>query len=93
MKRAFGDTPAAVWIVLCALTFASVLWVEGGWWPRFAPLLVVLIAAFKSRLVILNYMEARRAHPLWRLFYETWNFAAAATIAIGYFIASSHGRP
>jgi hypothetical protein len=44
-------------------------------------------AAAKSRLVILHYMEANRAARHWRFLYETWNFAATATIVIGYLVS------
>jgi hypothetical protein len=44
----------------------------------------MLIAAAKSRLVILNYMEAHRAARHWRFLYETWSFAVTAAIVIGY---------
>ena len=83
MKGSIVDTPVVVWAVLCGLTLVSVLLVEGGWWRSIAPVIIVLIAAVKSRMVILNYMEARHARPHWRFLYEAWNFAAAATLVIG----------
>jgi heme/copper-type cytochrome/quinol oxidase subunit 4 len=84
MKACRGDRPVVVWIALCALTVLSMFFVESdGWWRAAAPVPVVLIAAAKSRLVILNFMEARNARPHWRFLYEAWTFAAAATIIIG----------
>jgi hypothetical protein len=88
MKRPFVAPPVAIWFALCTLTLVSVVLVETSWWRSFAPLLVVLIAAVKSRLIILHYMEAKRARPHWRFLYETWNYAVAATIIIGFLIDS-----
>jgi hypothetical protein len=75
--------PILIWLVLCGLTALSMLLVEGDWWRAAAPVPLVLIAASKSRLVILHFMEARHARPHWRFLYEAWNFAAAATIILG----------
>jgi heme/copper-type cytochrome/quinol oxidase subunit 4 len=83
MKRQWS-APEVVWCILCGLTVLSVALVEGGWRRSLASILIVLIAAIKSRLVILHYMEANRAARHWRFLYETWNFAVSATIIIGY---------
>lgn len=87
MKRSLGDIPILVWASLCTLTMASVLLAEWGGWRSATPVLIVLIAAVKSRMVILNFMEARHALPHWRFLYEVWNFAAAATLIMGYMLA------
>jgi heme/copper-type cytochrome/quinol oxidase subunit 4 len=79
-----GMKPVVVWCLLCGLTLLSVALVEGGWHRSAAPIIIVVIAAVKSRLVILHYMEANRAARHWRFLYETWNFAVTATIVIGY---------
>ncbi len=76
--------PALVWGALCALTGVSVSLVEGGWLRAAAPIFIMLIAALKSRLVILQYMEARRAATHWRFLYETWSFTVTAMVIIGY---------
>ena len=81
-------SPAAIWCMLCALTGISVSLVEGGWLQGAAPILVMLIAALKSRLIIMRYMEANRAAKRWRFLYETWTFTVTAMIIIGY-IAST----
>jgi heme/copper-type cytochrome/quinol oxidase subunit 4 len=78
------NAPVVVWCLLCALTLLSVALFEGGWRRSVASIIIVLIAAMKSRLVILHYMEANRAARHWRFLYETWNFAVTATIVIGY---------
>jgi heme/copper-type cytochrome/quinol oxidase subunit 4 len=78
------NVPMVVWGVLCGLTLLSVALMEEGWHRSVASILIVLIAAVKSRLVILHYMEANRALRHWRFLYETWNFAVTAMIVIGY---------
>ena len=83
MKKIWRQ-PALVWCVLCALTILAVTLVEAGRWRGASCVVVVVIAAVKSRLVILHYMEATRVARHWRFLYEAWNFAAAATIVIGY---------
>jgi heme/copper-type cytochrome/quinol oxidase subunit 4 len=83
MKKQW-NAPAVVWCLLCGLTLLSVGLVEGGWRRSVASIVIVLVAAMKSRLVILHYMEANRAARHWRFLYETWNFAVTTTIVIGY---------
>lgn len=78
-------TPARVWALLCALTLLAVALVERGGLPQVSAVAVVLIAAVKSRLVILHYMEVRHASPHWGRLYELWNFTIAALFIIGYF--------
>jgi len=76
--------PTIVWLLLCGLTILSVAVAEGRWLRGFSSIVVVLIAAAKSRLVIQHYMEATRAAKHWRFLYATWNFFVAATIIVGY---------
>jgi Prokaryotic Cytochrome C oxidase subunit IV len=79
--------PTLIWAGLMSLTLISVALFESGWLGRMSSVLIVLIAAFKSRLVILHYMEATHAARHWRFLYETWNFAVTATITIGYLLS------
>lgn len=85
--RHLWSAPAAVWLVLCVLSVTAVVQLEEGWLRTTAPLLVVLLAAIKARLIIRHYMEAHRARPIWRVLYNAWNFAVAATIGIGYLMS------
>ena len=89
MKRASGLTSFAVWLMLCALTLLSMLVIEENhrW---IASIAVVLLAAAKSRLVMVHYMELRRAARHWQLLYQTWIFAVAAAVLIGYFVSLGH---
>lgn len=87
MSKPAAPRPLAVWLLLMGLTLCSVGLLEGGWLRSTASLVVVLIAAWKSRLVILHFMEASHAPGHWRVFYELWNFAAAATLIIGHLLS------
>lgn len=81
------ERPVRVWLLLMGLTLCSVALFEGGWLGPAASIVIVLIAAWKSRMVILHFMEARHAPGHWRVLYELWNFAAAATLLIGYLVS------
>ena len=78
--------PSVVWGALCALTLTSFGLVELGSWGDVSSAAIVTMCAAKSRLVIVHYMEARRAARHWRVLHEAWNIAAAAII-IGLFLS------
>jgi Prokaryotic Cytochrome C oxidase subunit IV len=61
--KSLRNPPAVVWSILCGLTVLSVALVEGAHGRALASIAVLLIAAAKSRLVILHYMEAPSRHP------------------------------
>ena len=84
----WNPAPATIWAITCVLTVLSVAQVQAGWWRWATPVLVVLIAAVKARLIILHYMEARHARAHWRLLYGAWNSAVAAVIIIGYLLTA-----
>lgn len=90
--RWWGSQATVIWCVLCALTGVSVSLVEGGWLHGAAPVLIMLIAALKSRLIMLHYMEANRAAKHWRFLYETWNFTITLMIIIGYVMSTEAAR-
>lgn len=85
------NIPSVVWLLLVGLTLVSVGLFEGGVLGSALSVVIVLIAAVKSRMVILHYMEAKHASGRWRFLYELWNFAAAATIIIGYVLSARAG--
>jgi hypothetical protein len=82
-------TPFLVWSMLCLLTLVSML-VIGKTHRWMASIVVVLLAAAKSRLVIIHYMEVRRAARHWQLLYQTWIFAVTAAVLIGYLLSLGH---
>ena len=76
-----------VWLVLVALTLASFALAEGADSPRLAATAVVLIAAFKVRLVFIYFMELEWQPLPWRLLFELWTVASAVIIIGGYWLA------
>lgn len=80
------NSPTAIWTILVSFTLVSLLIVEGTLLGPYSSIVIVLIAAAKSRMVILHYMEAKHAPQHWRFLYETWNFAATAIIVIGQYM-------
>ena len=61
-----------VWIFLIGLTLASFEFVDGmhGW--QYVSALVILIAMFKIRLVVMHFMEIKNAPLPLRLILEAW---------------------
>lgn len=80
------ESPSKLWIILILLSALSLTIFEGHVAHLIGGTAIVVIAALKSRLVILHYMEAKRAPSNWRFLYETWNFACAALIIIGNYV-------
>ena len=78
--------PLAIWGALIGLTMTSFAVFEGHFLESLSTLLIVSIAAIKSRLVIVHFMEATHAPGRWRLVYETWNFGVSAMIVIGHYV-------
>lgn len=81
------QSPMGLWAILILLSAISLALFEGHISASIGGTLIILIAAFKSRLVILHYMEAKRAPANWRLLYETWNVACATLIVVGNYVA------
>jgi heme/copper-type cytochrome/quinol oxidase subunit 4 len=81
-----------VWIVLMVLTCAST-WMlsKDAFSPMVATVGVFLIAAFKVRLVMLHFMELRRAPVALRAVFEAWIVVATAVILGFYVMTSLHG--
>jgi len=75
--------PFRLWLLLIVLTIIAWVVFEGHLARSLGSTAAVLIAAIKSRLVILHYMEAKHASKKWRQLYETWNFSCASLIIIG----------
>lgn len=86
MKKGVRMSPSKVWWMLCGLTLVS-LWLTEGTYRRAASIGVVMLAAAKSHLVIVHYMEVQRAARHWQLLYRTWIYAVVATIVLGYVLS------
>jgi Prokaryotic Cytochrome C oxidase subunit IV len=79
-------SPFKVWAALMLMTLASFLVFEGHFLGSASSLVIAVIAGYKSRLVILHFMEATHAPTHFRFLYETWNFVVVAIIVIGSYV-------
>ena len=77
------------WLALVAVTLASFALAEGAASPKFAATVVMIIAAFKVRLVIVHFMELRWRPLPWRVLFECWTAAITLVIVGGYWLASA----
>ena len=85
-----GRLPATrAWLLLVAITLVSFALAEGAAPPRLATTLVMLIAAFKVRVVIAYFMELRWRPLPWRVLFECWTVAVTLMILGGYWLASA----
>lgn len=77
-----------VWLALLGATGLAWWLAEGhSTTAHLASALVIAIAGFKSRLIVLHFMELRSAPLAWRLLIEGWVVGVVAMIAIGYWLA------
>lgn len=74
--------PAVVWILLVALTCASVTLEKGA--ASIAGSMVVLIALYKSRLIFIQFMELGPEVKPYRLLFELWAALAVLIILGGH---------
>jgi hypothetical protein len=74
------------WLALVAATLASFALAETLPAARIATTCVMLIAAFKVRLVVAHFMEAPWSARPWRLALETWIAAVTLLILAGYWL-------
>lgn len=84
MTRA--DRVTVVWVILMAATVATT-WVlaKDAVAAPIATTATMAVAAWKVRLVVLDFMELRSAPVLGRMVVEAWAWGAPAMILIWYF--------
>ena len=69
------------WAFLVCASIATGLLIGGrALGPASALSLILLIAVFKARMIVLHYMELKHAPLGWRLAFELWVGAAASLI-------------
>lgn len=86
-SKHFGFPVTGVWLVLVSVTVFS-------WWlidahrvsPAITSVAVLLIAAFKVRLVFLHFMELRAAPLHWRMVFELWVVFFFGMMLLGYLL-------
>jgi hypothetical protein len=74
-----------VWLALMLLTALSTVVAETRTLGGASGLMVVGVAALKARMIIIDYMEARRGPGIWLHLYDAW---LAAVTVIGLLIAT-----
>ena len=91
MRTPLHPTPrqaTGVWLVLVAATLVSWWLVERrGAAAHIATTTALLIARFKVRMVLQNFMELRTAPRLWRAVFDAWVAVFIGVIVAGYWIA------
>lgn len=74
-----------VWVVLMVATCASTWFLsKDSFSPTVATVAIMLIAAVKVRLVIMHFMEVRRAPLALRFVCEAWVLAVTALVVVVY---------
>jgi heme/copper-type cytochrome/quinol oxidase subunit 4 len=80
-------TATRAWIILIVAAAFSWLLTERTSAVRISTSLVMLIAAFKVRLVIAHFMELNWQPRPWRIVFEVWTLGITTIILGGYWIA------
>lgn len=85
--NALWKSTTGIWLLLSTATVITT-WVlsKKGFDPRLATSAIVLIAAWKVRLVLLHFMELRHAPLPLRLLFEAWVLLAAGVILLPYLL-------
>ncbi len=85
MTTRFGGLHT-IWLILMVATCATTWWLsKDSVSAQVGTMAIVLIAAFKIRLVLLHFMELRHAPTPWRLIFEAWVLIATAAI-LGFYL-------
>lgn len=85
MTTRFGGLHT-IWLILMVATCATTWWLsKDSVSAQVGTVAIVLIAAFKIRLVLLHFMELRHAPTPWRLIFEAWVLIATAAI-LGFYL-------
>jgi len=79
-------TLRTVWLVLIGLTLVSTLVAEKAHQAHIAILFIFALSAAKGDLVLIHYMEARRAEPHWIIMYRMWLLVVASVMVIGHLL-------
>jgi heme/copper-type cytochrome/quinol oxidase subunit 4 len=75
-----------VWALLISLTLTSTVIAEGFHQADMAMSAIFVIAAAKSNLVLMHYMEARSAESQWLIMYRIWLLVVASTLVVGHLL-------
>ncbi len=82
-----------VWAALVLATCVAWWSASHGVFPSFeATAIVMIIAAVKARLVILHFMDLKKAPRPWRFLFEGWVVLSTCVILGGYWYALDGAR-
>jgi len=84
MRNLIWPPEALIWITLLGVTLLSWALTESTLAPQVAATAVILIAAFKIRLVFVHFMELGRSVQPWRRIFEVWIGLVTLVILLGY---------
>ncbi|MBI2963112.1 MAG: cytochrome C oxidase subunit IV family protein [Deltaproteobacteria bacterium] len=87
MLELMRRTATVVWIVLSLATGVSWWLAEREGSTAGATVLIMLIAAFKARMVMLHFMELKAAPLPWRCVFEGWVVIFTGVILAGYWVS------
>lgn len=87
MTRTRALVAVGPWLLLVGATLVSFALTENVPAARLATSAVILIAAFKIRLVVIHFMEVPWAARPWRFVLEAWIAAVTLLILGGYWLA------
>ena len=74
------------WILLSLITLVS-LWLDAALAAGFASTVVLVLAFFKARCVLMVFMEVQAAPPVLRWCCEAWVVVACALLITGYWLS------
>jgi caa(3)-type oxidase subunit IV len=87
MLGSMRHTATVVWVALSLATCVSWWLAENRGSAAGATVIIMLIAAFKARLVLLHFMELKTAPLPWRFLFEGWVVIFTGVILAGYWVA------
>jgi caa(3)-type oxidase subunit IV len=81
IRSLLREPTSLVWMVLMLATVASTWWLsKDAFGAKTGTVAIFLVAAFKVRLVLLYFMELRRAPLPLRLVFEAWVLVCTGAI-------------
>ena len=75
-----------IWLILMLLSLFSTFVAEGSGQASYPIIIIFVIAAVKSDLVIMHYMEAGRAASHWKLMYRAWLVLVTVLMLAGHLV-------
>lgn len=80
--KSLWDRPASrIWLLLMTATVVTTWWLtKDAITPRVGTVAIIVIAAYKVRLVLLYFMELRHAPLPLRLLFEAWVLGVTAAV-------------